>query len=91
MSFYRYVRGQSDVIPDGYSEAGMRLYRHLAWLGVTQMLEAHFPELRTTLGEDNWQTLIQEFLRSSHWDSHFYGDLKDEFMAFLANTARQTA
>ena len=83
-AFYDYVRGRSDALPAGYSEAGMRAYRHLVYLGAAQMVEAHFPALRATLGEADWRTLIEAFVRQSQWTSPCYGDLKDEFLAFLA-------
>ncbi len=83
-AFYDYVRGRSDVVPPGYTEHGMRAYRHLVYLGAAQLIEAHFPELRQELGEDAWRTLIEGFVRQSNWTSHYYGDLKDEFLTFLA-------
>jgi hypothetical protein len=81
--FYDYVRGRSDVVPAGHTEAGMRVYRHLVHLGASQMIEAHHPELRASLGEEAWLALIADFVRQSAWDSHFYGDLHDEFLAYL--------
>jgi hypothetical protein len=86
-AFHDYVRGLSDTVPDGYAENGMRLYRHLVYLGASQLLEAHYPELHNTLGEDDWRTLIEAFIRSSRWESHYYGDLADEFLAFLEEQA----
>lgn len=82
-AFHDYVRGHTDVVPEGYGEAGMRLYRHLVYLGAHQMLEAQFPEVRDALGEEDWRALLQAFIRDSRWDSHFYGDMKDDFLAFL--------
>lgn len=86
--FYDYVRGRSDELPAGYSEAGLRAYRHLVLLGAMQMVEAHHPALREQLGEEAWQLLMRAFVRDSAWDSPFYGDVYDEFVAFLA---RQSA
>lgn len=83
-AFYDYVRGRSDVVPPGYSEAGMRVYRHLVYLGAAQLIEAQFPQLKQELDEDAWRTLMEGFVRQSNWTSHYYGDLKDEFLAFLA-------
>lgn len=82
-AFHDYVRGVTDTIPAGYSAAGMNVYRHLVFLGASQLLDAAFPSVRTTLGETAWCELMQAFIRQSRWDSHFYGDLKDEFVAFL--------
>lgn len=82
--FYLYIRGATEAIPAGYTEPGMRAYRHLVFLGASQMIEAHFPELRQRLGEAAWKALLQAFIRQSAWTSHYYGDMKDEFLAFLA-------
>jgi hypothetical protein len=83
-AFYDYVRGRTDAVPEGYTLNGMRAYRHLVYLGASQMVEAHFPEVRQQLGEDDWRVLIEAFVRQSAWSSHYYGDLKNEFTAFLA-------
>lgn len=83
-AFYDYVRGRSDVVPEGHDERGLRAYRHLVWLGASQMIESHFPEVRQELGDDAWRALIEAFVRQSSWTSHYYGDLKDDFLAFLA-------
>ncbi len=83
-AFYDYVRGRSDVVPEGHDERGLQAYRHLVWLGASQMVESYFPEVRRELGEDAWRALIAAFVRDSRWQSHYYGDLKDDFLAFLA-------
>lgn len=83
-AFFDYVRGVTDTLPEGYGEAGMRLYRHLVYLGVSQQLEAHFPAVRAALGDDDWRTLLHAYIRESRWDSPFYGDLPDDFLDFLA-------
>ena len=82
--FYDYVRGRSDVIPQGYTEPGMRVYRYLVYLGASQMVEARYPQVKAELGDEAWRTLIEEFVRQSQWTSNYYGDLKDEFLTFLA-------
>lgn len=86
--FYRYLRWQSDEIPAGHSDAGMRAYRHLVYLGVSQMIEAHYPEMREQMGEEDWKALMIAFIRQSAWTSPYYGDLHEEFLAFIA---RETA
>lgn len=85
--FHDFVRGRSDLVPPGHNEAGMRLYRHLVYIGVEQMLDGYFDKVRDTLGEDAWRALLQAFIRESAWDSNFYGDLTDEFIAFLQRQA----
>ena len=81
--FYNYVRGLSDEVPPGYSDNGMRAYRHLVFLGASQMVEANFPELREQLGEDAWRELMAAFVRDSRWSSPYYGDMKDAFLEFI--------
>lgn len=86
-ALYEYVRGRTEAIPPGYAEPGMRLYRHLVWLGASQLLEAHYPAVRDVFDEAGWQALVAEFVRESRWDSHFYGDMADEFLDFLHRKA----
>ena len=83
-AFYDFVRGRSDDVPAGYTAAGLRVYRHLVYLGASQMIEAHFPAVRAQRGDDAWRTLIEAFIRQSEWSSPYYGDLKDDFLAYLA-------
>ena len=83
-AFYDFVRGRSDDVPAGYTAAGLRVYRHLVYLGASQMIEAHFPAVREQLGDDAWRTLIEAFIRQSEWTSPYYGDPKDDFLAYLA-------
>lgn len=83
-AFFDYVRGCSDHVPPGYSETGMRAYRHLVYLGAAQMVASCFPDLRQQLGEQAWRTLIEGFVRQSRWESPYYADLQDEFVQFLA-------
>ena len=82
--FFDYVRGRTDLVPTGYTESGLRVYRYLVYLGAAQMVEAHFPEIKPALGTEAWRTLIEAFVRQSQWESNYYGDLKDEFLTFLA-------
>lgn len=86
--FYGYVRGLSDELPPGYTRQGLEVYRHLVRLGVEQQVEAAHPALRgqlcDALGEAAWDALISAFIRESAWTSPFYGDLIDEFDAFIA-------
>jgi hypothetical protein len=86
-AFFDFVRGRSEAVPPGYSLAGMRVYRHLVYLGASQMLEATFPDLPGQLGASAWQLLVSDFVRQSKWTSHYYANLKDEFRRYLARTA----
>lgn len=82
-AFYDFVRGRTDALPDGYEARGMQVYRHLVYLGASQMIEACYPQLKTDLGEEDWRMLIEDFVRQSAWGSHFYGDLDGEFKGYL--------
>jgi hypothetical protein len=88
--FYDYVRGRSETIPAGYALEGMRAYRYLVYLGASQMVEAHFPALRTQLEEQAWRLLIEGFVRQSAWTSPYYGDLHHDFMAYLVRESTDT-
>lgn len=82
-AFFAYVRGASDQVPEGYAEAGMRVYRHLVYLGAIQMVEASHPGLRDALGDAPFETLLRAFVREARWTSPLYGELNDDFLDFL--------
>lgn len=82
--FYDYVRGRTDEVPPGHDAAGLRVYRHLVWLGASQAVEAAFPPLRAGMGEAAWTALIAAFVRDSRWTSPFYADVGPAFQDFLA-------
>jgi hypothetical protein len=86
-AFFDYVRGRSEQPPAGYELRGLRVYRHLVWLGASQMVDASFPGLREQLGEPAWRELIADFVRQSQWTSPFYADLEHEFNTYLARAA----
>jgi hypothetical protein len=88
LAFFEHVRGQTDDVPLGYDPRGLAVYRHLVHLGAAQVIEAQFPQLRAQVGEDHWRTLVSAFVRDSKWQSHFLGDLSDEFLEFLSRESR---
>lgn len=87
-AFYDYVRGLSDTVPQGYSEQGLRVYRYLVYLGTDQLLTAHYPNVKQQLGDENWKHLLESFIRQSRWTSHYYGDLKDDFLVYLEQESK---
>ncbi|MFB0949186.1 MAG: putative DNA-binding domain-containing protein [Burkholderiaceae bacterium] len=89
-AFYDYVRGVSDDVPTGYELQGMKVYRYLVYLGASQMVEACFPNVKEQLSEEDWQALIEDFVRQSTWTSHFYGDLEHEFRLYLDRTIQSS-
>lgn len=84
--FYDYVRGRCDDVPEDYSEAGLRVYRHLVFLSVSQLLAAEYPALRESLTDDEWRFLLADFIQNTTWDSNFYGDLTRVFVKYLGRT-----
>lgn len=90
-AFYDYVRGRTDTVPQGYQENGMRVYRHLVYLGASQMVATCFPAVRTNLDEQDWRQMIEAFVRQSTWCSPYYGDLQHEFLAFLDRENQPTS
>jgi hypothetical protein len=81
--FFDYVRGVSDLVPAGYDLRGMRVYRHHVFLGVSQLLQGAYPELRVELSTDDWALLLGDFIAKSNWSSNFYADLDVQFKLYL--------
>ena len=74
-AFFDHVRGRSDVVPSGYTEAGLRAYRYLVYLGASQMVQAQFPDLRGQLGEDAWRLLDE--LRGDKREATFGSQIRN--------------
>jgi hypothetical protein len=89
-AFYDFVRGRSNVVPPGYELKGLKVYRYLVYLGASQMIEACFPALREQMTDQQWQSLIKNFVETSQWHSNFYGDLEYEFLNYLQKAAQST-
>ena len=86
-AFYDYLRGLTEVPPEGYELRGLAVYKHLIYLGVDQLLRAEFPAMANTLSDAQWRELLQKFIQQSRWESPFYADLSEEFVLFLRDAA----
>ncbi|MGI9150109.1 MAG: HvfC/BufC family peptide modification chaperone [Limnohabitans sp.] len=73
----------SEVVPAGYDLRGMKVYRHHVLLGVSQLLEGAYPELRAELSTDDWAVLLRDFIVKTRWSSNFYADLDDQFKLYV--------
>jgi hypothetical protein len=83
LAFFDYVRGVSEVVPAGYDLRGMKVYRHHVFLGVSQLLEGAYPELRAELSTDDWAVLLRDFIVKTRWSSNFYADLDVQFKLYV--------
>jgi hypothetical protein len=86
-AFFDYVRGVTDKLPDGYSEKGMRLYRHHVYLGASQLLTATYPQLKEKLLDSEWEALMVDFVKKTKWTSHIYAELIIDFKKYLSDNA----
>ncbi len=89
--FFDYVRGLTEVVPDGYSAQGMAVYRHHVYLGASQLLAASYPELKTALSEADWTSLMNDFIAKTRWSSNFYSDLDENFKHYLSDELNEPA
>lgn len=87
-AFYDYVRFKTEIVPDGYDFKGLTVYRRLVYLGVSEMVGDCFPSLKEALDEVDWEELMKDFISKSSWDSHFYGDLENEFRIYIERESR---
>ena len=81
--FFDYVKGVSDTVPQGYTEKGLKVYRYLVYLGVEQMIENCFPQLKETLPEEDYKLLIESFIRDFTFTSPYYYNLEEDFKVYL--------
>jgi len=84
------VRGLTELVPEGYTQQGMAVYRHHVYLGASQLLASSYPELKTTLSEDDWACLMKDFIAKTRWSSNFYSDMEENFKQYLTDELNES-
>ena len=81
--FFDYIKEVSDTIPEGYTKQGLDVYRYLVYLGVDQMLEDAFPQVREIISEEDWKLLLKNFIKDFKFTSPYYSNLDEDFKTYL--------
>lgn len=85
MSLARYVRDpQHNAPPPGIEAHRLAVYRQLFFGNVESLLSGGFPVLRTSLGPEKWQALINTFYAQYRCKTPLFSEICGEFVDFLA-------
>ncbi|WP_342247064.1 HvfC family RiPP maturation protein [Pseudomonas sp. OTU5201] len=85
MSMARYVRDpQHNAPPPGIEARRMAVYRQLFFGNVESLLAGGFPVLRASLGQKQWQALIESFYADYRCQTPLFTEISGEFVDYLA-------
>ena len=75
--------------PEQLDARRVGIYRDLVFNNVESQLSASFPVIHSLLPEDQWLTLVREFLRDYRAQTPYFSQLSAEFVAFLSERTPQ--
>lgn len=81
----RYLRDPDHCPPPaGMNRARVEVYRELIFNNLHTLLSSTFPVLIGVLGRERWHALVRVFLRDYRAVTPKFGEIAEEFVAFLA-------
>jgi len=69
--------------PPGMDPARVRIYRELVTGNLVWLLGGTFPVLVSLLGAEHWRGLVERFLRDHRSHTPRFGEIAEEFVAFV--------
>jgi hypothetical protein len=82
----RYLRDPEHCAPpESMNAARVKVYRDLVFNNLLTLLSGTFPVLVRTLGDQRWRTLLRIFLRDHRAQTPKFGEIAEEFLAFIAS------
>lgn len=81
----RYLRDPEHCAPPAEMDAARaQVYRDLVINNLSTLLSGTFPVLVNILGDHDWRLLVRAFLRDHRARTPKFGEIAEEFVAFLA-------
>lgn len=81
-----YLRDPENCAPPaGMNVARAAVYRDLIFANLSTLLSGTFPVLIKILGDEDWRALVRIFLRDYRARTPKFGEIAQEFVAFLAS------
>ena len=85
-AFAAHIRDPEHVpAPEGVEDRRMAIYRELFFNNIRNLLSNMFPVLKKLLSEDNWHSLIRQFMQRHRAETPYFLQLPQEFLDFLQN------
>jgi hypothetical protein len=74
--------------PAGIEERRLQVYRELIFNNISGFVASGFPVIHSILPEQEWQTLIRDFLVKHRANSPYFAEVAQEFLSFVqSNTS----
>lgn len=83
-AFAGHIRDPDNVpAPEGIEERRMAVYRELFFNNIRNLLATMFPVIRKLHSDDQWHSIIRQFMRQHRAETPYFLQLPQEFLAFL--------
>ena len=84
--FAAFIRDpDTNPAPDGVEPRRMALYAELFYNGFHSHLSLNFPVLRKCLSDEDWASLVRDFMRDHRCRTPLFMEIAQEFLAYLRN------
>lgn len=84
-AFASHLRDASNPPPPGIEPRRMAVYRELFRNTIESLLASNFPVIRKTLGDDEWNTVVDAFHREHRSTTPLFTEIAQEFIGWLAD------
>lgn len=85
-AFAAHIRDPDNVpAPEGIEKRRMAIYRKLFFNNLVNLLATMFPVLRKIHTEEQWHSIIRQFMQHHTAETPYFLKLPEEFLSFLEN------
>ncbi len=87
VAFANHIRDpENSAAPANIEDRRMAVYRELIFNNIAGFIDSGFPVLKQIIPQNDWQTLIRQFLVEHRAQSPYFAEVTKEFLVFLEKT-----
>ena len=84
MTMARYLRDpDSNPPPEGVEARRLKVYRDLIYNNIEGFINSGFPVLRSLYGDEDWHSMVRQFIDNHRCHSPYFLEISQEFIQFL--------
>jgi uncharacterized protein len=82
--FVRYIRDPAhNPAPADVKPERMAMYRELIYNNIDGFLSGNFPVIRKILDDNQWHSMVQDFIVAHKSETPYFAEIAEEFLAYL--------
>ncbi|NND68688.1 MAG: DUF2063 domain-containing protein, partial [Halioglobus sp.] len=84
MTMARYLRDpDGNPPPQGVDGRRLKIYRDLIYNNIEGFIRSGFPVLRSLYGDEDWHSMVRQFIDNHRCHSPYFLEISQEFIQFL--------